>query len=339
MFLKAPTASELCGDCHEDVIGDRPVVHGPVAAGACAVCHAPHASSQPNLLSAQGPELCTSCHVTTEKQIETLRSVHEPAATDCQSCHLSHSSDHPMMLRDEPQSLCESCHETIKHTIENATTQHAAVTGERGCMNCHEAHASDYSRILKQNSMTLCFECHDREIEMPDGTKLGDIKTVIESGASLHGPIAQDNCAACHQIHGGSKFRLLTHEYPAEFYAPFQQERYELCFQCHDPQLLRDAQTTTLTDFRNGDQNLHFLHVNRTKKGRTCRACHETHASSREKHIRDAVPFGTGGWMLPVNFERLEDGGSCAPGCHVPYEYNRLDPVEYSTPDGDGESS
>jgi predicted CXXCH cytochrome family protein len=334
-FLKAGSARMLCRQCHEDVIGNRVSVHGPVAAGACAACHTPHASPYPNLLRAEGPELCVGCHVTTRTQLETLRVVHGPAAADCQACHLSHASDHPMILREDPKTLCLSCHETIRHTVETAATQHAAVTTDRQCLNCHSPHASDHPRVLRQDMMSLCFECHDREIELEDGTTLGDIKKVIETGTSLHGPIAQQNCAACHHIHGGDEFRLLVKEYPPEFYAPFKEESYALCFSCHNRELVQDEHTTSLTDFRNGDLNLHFLHVNRQKKGRTCRACHETHASNKEKHIRESVPFGTGGWMLPIRFEKMADGGRCAPGCHLPYEYNRTDPVEYSTPPGE----
>ena len=82
--------------------------------------------------------------------------------------------------------------------------------------------------------------------------------------------------------------------------------------------------------------NLHYLHVNRDKKGRTCRACHETHASNAEKHIRDSVPFGKGGWELPIGFEKTASGGSCSPGCHKPIGYDRDRAVEYGeTGDGD----
>lgn len=331
-FLKAPSASELCKQCHEDVIGAKRKVHGPVAAGACAACHSPHASRFPNLLAAEGPELCNGCHVTTKTELQTMRVVHQPVADNCQTCHDAHASDYNMMLKDEPEPLCLSCHETIKHMVETATTQHAAVTTDRQCLNCHEAHASDFPRILQTDMLTLCFECHDREIKMPDGKTLGNIKRVIETGTSLHGPIAQDNCASCHQIHGGDHFRLLTQEYPPEFYAPFSEESYALCFSCHDPQVVRDQRTTTLTNFRNGDLNLHYLHVNKERKGRTCRACHETHASNKQNHIRESVPFGTGGWQLPIAFDKADTGGSCAPGCHVAYAYDREEPVEYEPP-------
>ncbi len=333
-LLKADSANDLCKQCHEDVIGSKRWVHGPVAAGACAACHAPHASPYPNLLAAQGVELCNSCHVSTKLQMENLRVVHEPVSRDCETCHFAHSSDHEMLLKQESQTLCLGCHETIKHIVDTATTQHAAVVTDRMCLNCHDAHASDFGAILSNNPMQLCFECHDREIKLEDGRVLGNIKKVIEEGTSLHGPISQDNCAACHEIHGGSHFRLLTQEYPPEFYAPFAEESYALCFSCHNPEIVRDERTATLTDFRNGEQNLHFLHVNRDRKGRTCRACHETHASDLANHVRESVPFGTGGWELPINFTKLENGGSCAPGCHLPYEYNRVEPLDYAPPAG-----
>jgi predicted CXXCH cytochrome family protein len=237
------------------------------------------------------------------------------------------------MLRDEPQFLCLSCHESIRQTVETATTRHAAVTSERQCLNCHDPHATDHARMLLADMKTLCFECHDREIPLSGGGAISDIKSIVEGGTSLHGPVAQDNCAACHMIHGGDNFRILIREYPPEFYAPFAEERYALCFSCHDRQLVYDERTTTLTDFRNGDVNLHYLHVNRETKGRTCRACHETHASRNDKHIRDSVPFGSGGWMLPIGYEQRVDGGHCAPGCHTPYEYNRVAPVVYGEPE------
>jgi len=106
------------------------------------------------------------------------------------------------------------------------------------------------------------------------------------------------------------------------FYMGFNVENYNLCFSCHDKAIVQDPETTKLTNFRNGEINLHFKHVNKPEKGRTCRACHETHASNHPKHIRESVPFGT--WELPVNYQKTETGGSCAPGCHKLKKYDRL---------------
>ena len=88
--------------------------------------------------------------------------------------------------------------------------------------------------------------------------------------------------------------------------------------------------TQDLTDFRNGDLNLHFMHVNKDPRGRTCRACHETHASNLPKHIREKVPYGS--WVLPIQFTKTDTGGSCLPGCHIAKGYDRKTPVDYSIP-------
>jgi predicted CXXCH cytochrome family protein len=68
------------------------------------------------------------------------------------------------------------------------------------------------------------------------------------------------------------------------------------------------------------------VHVNQ-RKGRTCRACHEVHASKRPFHIRDALPFGDAGWMLKINYKQTTDGGTCSPGCHETRTYDRSAPA------------
>jgi hypothetical protein len=85
--------------------------------------------------------------------------------------------------------------------------------------------------------------------------------------------------------------------------------------------MVKDPTTTTLTKFRNGDQNLHYVHVNKDERGRTCRACHEVHAAKQKHQIRDAVPYGHTGFMLKVNFTPTATGGSCARTCHITRSY------------------
>jgi predicted CXXCH cytochrome family protein len=114
---------------------------------------------------------------------------------------------------------------------------------------------------------------------------------------------------------------MLRENFPAKFYAGYNPDNYKLCFMCHEKSLASDEKTTTLTAFRNGNQNLHFVHVNKTVKGRTCRACHDAHATNNPRHIRDSVPFNA--WRLPVGFEKNTGGGSCLPGCHKMYSYDR----------------
>ena len=73
----------------------------------------------------------------------------------------------------------------------------------------------------------------------------------------------------------------LRRPFPERFYASFDIASYGLCFECHEEALVTEERTTELTNFRNGDLNLHFRHVNQ-EKGRTCRACHDVHRPVEE---------------------------------------------------------
>ncbi len=325
-FLKAATLSANCTACHKNVTQGKPNIHGPVAAGACVACHNPHKSEFKGLLLREGKALCIECHASMETRLASAVSTHDPVKADCLRCHTPHASDDRMQLVSESEVLCYSCHQELKNTVQQAKTALGAVVQGRKCLICHEPHATAFPRILRNNPMDLCLECHNKPLDTPRG-KIANMAVVLAGGKSLHGPIAEKNCAACHQIHGGSNFRLLTKEYPPDFYAPFKEESYALCFSCHEKAIVHDARTTTLTGFRNGDLNLHYLHVNKDTKGRTCRACHETHASDNAKHIRDSVPFGK--WDMPIQFKKTQTGGGCAPGCHVPYDYDRDRPLTY----------
>ena len=178
--------------------------------------------------------------------------------------------------------------------------------------------------------MTLCMSCHDKPVGVSKDEIMPGLTEEIKNKKYLHGPVAQKDCKGCHNTHGSDHFRLLAKEYPPQFYAPFSISSYDLCFSCHPQSLVLTKQTSDLTDFRNGDLNLHCVHVNKARRGRTCRSCHATHASDLPKHIRASVPYGM--WDLPINFEKTGTGGGCKPGCHLPYDYDRMSPVEYNKP-------
>ena len=120
---------------------------------------------------------------------------------------------------------------------------------------------------------------------------------------------------------------LLQRPFPKGFYTPFAVEKYALCFNCHEQQLVLTAKTTNLTNFRDGDENLHFLHVNRDTKGRSCKTCHDLHASDQPKHIATSVAFEGSKWPMELTYAATDDGGTCAPGCHKPRTYSRSHPA------------
>ncbi len=309
------SASSLCFNCHENKDFSREHRHGPVGAGDCIACHRPHSSAYPRLLIAklQRGEVCFQCHK--ERQNEfTMKQVHAPVEDNCNKCHEPHSSDTRFQLIKPGGQLCATCHiklsPKVYNEIKTAKFKHRPVD-EGKCEECHRVHSSNYKPLLKNSLEKLCLTCH---------TDLGD--EIIESKFK-HGPVQTGDCTACHKTHGSPFTQLLSRFYPVNFYSEYKPEYYDLCFGCHNKDIAKKKFTTTLTNFRDGNYNLHHFHVN-MKKGRTCTACHDAHASSQAKHVRYEVPFGS--WSYPIELTKTSVGGTCVVGCHAPKTYDRNNP-------------
>ncbi len=314
-------ASErLCLKCHTKDKFKGSYVHGPVAVGACVACHDPHGNNPAELVGVSGRQMCLTCHTDMEARLKNAKFQHKAVVDNCTNCHAPHASDHRYELRAPTPELCATCHEKILRDYQAAEVKHAPVVEKPGCMNCHSSHMADDERLLVGNGMDVCLKCHDGTIKI-DQYELAHMGQLLAKNPEHHGPIQGKECSGCHKPHGSAFFRLLTEDYPKDFYTSFSESKYSLCFRCHDSSLVKEERTTTLTGFRDGDRNLHFVHVNKTPKGRTCRSCHETHASTLPKHIRVSVPFGK--WDLPVGFTKSENGGSCESGCHAIQKYDR----------------
>ncbi len=329
-ILRFDNVGDLCSSCHDDVTRGHRYTHGPVATGSCSACHRSHTAEYENLLSATGRQLCLDCHEDMDRQIASVANVHKPVEGDCLQCHETHASSHVNHLIQEPLDLCVSCHEheNIKEMIDNVTVSHTPVTDERACLNCHASHGSNFDSLANDEGVMSCMACHGEPIIDEDGkTTVVGMGELLAAGANRHGPIRDGSCSGCHDVHGGSAPQLLVKPYPKEFYKKFEVETYALCFECHTSQLALQRKTDTVTDFRNGKANLHYVHVNRPKEGRSCRACHSTHASTNAMHIAETVPFGT--WEMPVSFSPTPTGGECASGCHQYMAYDRDNPISH----------
>lgn len=311
----------LCFTCHERA----EVFHGehrhqPVAEGTCSACHDPHASRHRRLLRARETELCAECHEQLLDRIDSAEHVHDPAEDDCLDCHDPHSEPHPNLLFAPGRKLCAECHDEVVAIAEGSKVPHGATTTEDECVNCHSPHASDHKWGLKGSQREVCLECHDRRIPSERGM-LADIKAVLDGGKFWHEPVREKDCTHCHKPHGSDYASLLDEAFPASFYSAFSPEAYAFCFSCHEPSLVTEKSTRSLTGFRDGDRNLHFLHVNKARRGRSCRACHDFHASRWPSLLRESTRFGA--WMMPIGYQPSETGGSCAPGCHEKLAYDR----------------
>jgi predicted CXXCH cytochrome family protein len=321
-FVKGGAGAGSCLLCHDSVTKDMTHLHGPVAVGECVVCHEPHQSDHKGLLIEPRPTLCMGCHVDVAHEIEGALVVHEPVETECAGCHNPHGGTSQFFHPIEGPDLCKSCHEDFLVKANEAKFPHGAMTEGKACRNCHAPHASSQQGLLSTNTSDLCLSCHDEEIHREKDT-IDNVAAQLASATSLHGPIREKNCVACHQAHGSDVASILNKPFPREFYAPYKEGAYDLCFECHDSTVV-EQEKTVATGFRDGERNLHFLHVNR-EKGRTCRACHAEHASAQPHHVRTEVPFGR--WSMKVDFTKTETGGTCETGCHVPYTYDRVKPA------------
>lgn len=309
----AVAATCLAAGCH-DGMADSPRIHARVALRSCGVCHVPVGKLADHTfrpVAADGG-VCRSCHPSHGK--EAL--VHTPfREARCLACHDPHGGSAKALLADEDQArMCGKCHESRRDSVLHGPY------ADGDCLTCHEPHESGFKALARGPPADLCMGCHDRELEAVDGRRVvADVATLIRSSPFKHGPIREGKCESCHDAHASPHPNLLRKAYPADFYQAYAESHYALCFECHESALALRERTTTLTKFRDGDLNLHYLHVNK-KKGRSCRACHEIHASSQPFHLRESVPFGD--WILPIDFRRTETGGACLSGCHQLTEYD-----------------
>jgi predicted CXXCH cytochrome family protein len=301
--------------------GEKAVAsHAPYDAGDCSICHSSGDARNPGPLKAAVNELCLGCHE--DYQAVLARKYgHASVKESCVNCHNPHNSKQPKLLIQESGKLCLSCHTDVRDAVTAATFKHDALNG--GCAKCHNPHGANVEHLLIQLPMQLCLQCHGNDgILDHQGKKLINMKKLLAENPKQHGPVAAEDCSACHNPHGSQNFRLLTIAYPATFYSPYSSSFYGLCFNCHEEKAFTEPETEELTQFRNGTENLHYVHVNKSEGGRTCRACHEVHACAQDHQIRDGVPFGPKGWTLKLHYKKTATGGSCERTCHRTQTYD-----------------
>jgi predicted CXXCH cytochrome family protein len=293
----------------------------PFSNGDCAICHLSSDPKNPGPTKRAGNALCYVCHE--EFQEIMARAVkHPPSVVACTNCHNAHNSLEKKLLHEEQTAQCFDCHKDIRGIVETAKVKHGALTEKRKCANCHNPHGANIEKLLTALPFDQCVNCHSTDT-MKDwnGVVLTNYKTLLEENKVWHKPVVQKDCSACHKTHGGVNFRLLVNAYPPQFYAPYDLKNYALCYGCHNDKVVSVEQTTKLTNFRDGAKNLHFVHVAKTERGRTCRACHDVHAAKQQFRIREGVPYGREGWILKINFTKTPTGGTCAKTCHETRTY------------------
>jgi len=323
--------SELCYSCHKTYKKNN-FIHGPVAAGACTLCHDPHESKNPKLLlNSSINELCTSCHTEKGEMLKTKSNIHPPVKDKCTNCHDPHAENFKFQLKaDRKKDLCLMCHVEKKERITNSKIKHGAIEMGDKCIGCHNPHTSGNPKLLRaEDSKTLCLKCHNKSVTTDeDNQKLLNIGEHLAKNTDWHGPILWGDCAACHNPHGSNNFRMLKKPFPKGSTVKFSADGY-ICFNCHEPKKITDKYTIEDTNFRDGDKNIHYIHVN--SKRITCRACHDFHGTKKyPHHLREESTFGTA--KFSIRYIGSPTGGSCDPICHNRRSYDRNSKLINSEP-------
>ncbi|MCB0729634.1 MAG: cytochrome c3 family protein [Ignavibacteriae bacterium] len=314
-ILAGTTEKEVCSKCHNIDIKEHKYFHGPFISNQCASCHFGHESDFNALARFDDPYLCFQCHIEKEEDLQ-LSVVHPIFSDGCMDCHSPHSSKQSYMLKIEGNRLCFDCHSEIQEAVASAKNIHEPLTEKGTCVSCHTPHAGELEKLLVNIQPELCFNCHSVNINKKE--RYIDIFGRL-SKEYVHKPIYEDPCTKCHLPHISQNSNLLAAPFPDGNYTKPNIENFSMCFQCHDSKKITNKIGTD-TNFRDGNKNLHTVHVIK-KKSISCQSCHDMHGADNQHIIGNVVYFGN--WEMPINYKVTETGGSCLPGCHAELSYSR----------------
>ncbi|MEZ6319362.1 MAG: cytochrome c3 family protein [Phycisphaerales bacterium] len=321
-LMREKTVAATCYDCHPKERGSS--VHEPYAKGECMACHEPHSSDARSLLlGGEGSLHCRECHLDVVAAMATENTNHLQLQGECLACHGSHATDYEHLLTNHSGDQCANCHEDIRKLLDNSLVTHEVARDRTACVVCHDPHSAPNDGMLHADQVDVCLSCHDKAIKADDGRTIPDMSEAIRHSPVVHGPVKAGECNACHSVHGANHARLLREIDPSVLVGPFDIKNYALCFSCHDQALVLEDRTTTATQFRNGDLNLHRAHLALGTRGRGCADCHTIHGGDRPRLIASEVAYERSDWKMPMGFEITSFGGRCSPGCHEPISYDR----------------
>lgn len=285
--------------------GNDPWIHtsyNTVAENGCENCHRPHTAGGPERLTNYLPEEnnCFDCHngnvaddnvqadflKTYRHDVFTYQQVHDPQENilvqqrhvECVDCHNPHAAN--ALTATAPVANGNLA------GIPGIDTDGVAVTEIQFeyelCYRCHadspDKPGSATSRQIEQNNVRMEFDPSGpsfHPVESPG--KNSDVPSLI----TPYSESSQIYCTDCHASdagsgsaagpHGSNYPHILKYNYETADNTPESYTAYELCYQCHD----RDVIINTNTSF---GQNVHWKHI--VKENTPCNACHDPHGIS-----------------------------------------------------------
>ena len=323
----------ISAGCHAVDLSSRMPKHSPYLEGQCLTCHRDHTSTSTTLLKSRDDAMCLPCHKEAELNAADHQLKHPAGGALCVDCHNPHQSPVRNLLRkEETRLICSKCHEPFLKKAAEYPYRHHYFDPKTECGTCHYAHQRSSNHYLRENVAETCLSCHDLPIAMK-GRVLENVADRLRTAPVVHRAMEQGSspgspsgsCPVCHTPHGSEQPSLLKAGYPAGPYGNYQTGNYALCWQCHKSSLAEDPRGDLATNFRNGEVNLHWLHVVKIRRSRSCHLCHEAHASDKPHLMRESVMFGQ--WNAPLGYQASAEGGSCETPCHSKREYRRNKPV------------
>jgi predicted CXXCH cytochrome family protein len=308
-------STDSCSECHGDYF-KKDFIHAPVSED-CSYCHEStgmeHPGDSKGFRHEEQSSLCYMCH----DAFNSASQIHAPVEEGfCTACHAPHASMSSKLLNSEDiSSMCFECHEL--NTSKHSSIHQPVKNGD--CQQCHDPHLSNNKSLLIESGTSLCLSCHNKEFEM-DGKVYSNIASQVKDRKNVHSALELDGCATCHNSHSSENIALLNAKYPQNDYVEAKTENFELCFTCHDSKLMTEEFTTSASNFRHGNVNMHYLHIN-GEKGRNCSLCHEVHASDNPFLIAHNSYFGK--IKIPMLFSKTDMGGKCQAVCHSMKQYDR----------------
>lgn len=318
-LLRADSTQASCNTCHQS--SHERLKHAPFEAGACNACHNVHADL--SMPASGSDEQCASCHAPIVAEASHASHGHRSLSGGCIACHDPHAAANPKLLPASTRESCGSCHKQAADSTTNASLSHNRVLKDASCVKCHAVHGSNNTAMLRHSQNTVCLECHATPIVALSGRTIESIANLAGGGHDPHAAITQGECSACHSMHGASHaaaVKLVNQQVPL---GGFDLANYALCFSCHDTALTK---SWAATQFRDGQMNLHELHLTRggdLDRSRACSACHALHESQQPRLIATSVNFEGSGWKMPMKFTLTQEGGTCGSSCHEPMTYSR----------------
>ncbi len=331
-------------------LGTNPWFHTSyttVAENACENCHSPHnAGLSQRLLNYQDEEIkCLVCHNSNVASTNILVQLNKPYSHNVYNYTQIHdASEGALSITKHVE--CEDCHNphAARDFNTSAPTVRGSNEGVQGinlsggdvnpvtyeyeiCFRCHadspDKPASPTSRQIEQNNVRFEFDIGNPSFHPVAGPG------VNPDCPSLISPLNENSvifCTDCHASdgagspagpHGSTYPQILKYNYSTADYTPESYQAYELCYQCHDRNII-----TGRNFHGNFQRRVHRKHV--VGENISCNACHDPHGisstqgnSTNNSHL---INFDLS-IVQPWNGQlRYEDTGSfsgrCFLSCH-----------------------